>query len=112
MKISTCKPYSIKVYIAGPIEIAKQYLRKYSLQGFCCTIEPTLYIYTGAEEIGYVVGIENYPRFPESNEKLREIAFEICSGLIEETHQQSGMIVTNDESIMLSRRDSLPLKNN
>jgi hypothetical protein len=95
---TTCRTYEALIYISGPIEIAKQLLRRECLQkGLCVTIEPTLYIYTGGEEVGYVVGIRNYPRFPaetpEEVDDLRRRAFRIAEDLIAWTHQRSAMVV-------------------
>lgn len=106
IKSATC---SIKIYIAGPIEIAKQFLRKYCLRGFCCSIQEIDYIYTAGEESGYVIILENYSFYPKSDQQLLQIAEEICKGLILETHQSSAMIVTSNETFVVSRRKEIPL---
>lgn len=63
--MKTEKTYWVRLYLSGPIESAKQLLRKECGQkGLCVTVEPTSYIYTGGEESGYVVGLIQYPRFP------------------------------------------------
>jgi hypothetical protein len=42
--------YWVKIYLSGPIEEAKQIIRKYVKDvGLCVTIEDTLFVYTGGE---------------------------------------------------------------
>jgi hypothetical protein len=95
----------VTLHLAGPIEVAKQWLRAECLrEGLCVTIEPELFIYTGGEETGYRVGLVNYPRFPSSTEVLMERAESILAGLIEATHQHSGLLVGPGETVWLSRR--------
>lgn len=91
-----------KIYMSGPIDVAKQVIRKEcAAEGLCVTIEPTLYIYTGGEEQGYVVGLIQYPRFPKDDSKIFDRAMKIASLLLEETHQASGSIVTPSRTIYL-----------
>lgn len=101
----TCESFTVRIYIAGPIEIAKQILRRESLvEGLCVTIEPTLYLYSGGEEQGYVVGFINYPRFPKTPEEILTRAEHVANILLDETYQQSYTIVTPVESIFVSKR--------
>jgi len=101
----TCKSFDVKIYIAGPIEVAKQILRREALvEGLCVTIEPTLYLYSGGEEQGYVVGFINYPSLPMEQESILSRAKTIANKLLEETYQQSYTIVTPQESIFISKR--------
>lgn len=97
--------YEVKIYIAGPIEVAKQIIRKECLKGLCVTIEPTLYIYTQGEEQGYVVGLINYPRFPKSTEEIYQQAKELGSKLLQETYQCSFTIVATDRTEFFSIRE-------
>lgn len=102
---TTCESFSVKIYIAGPIEMAKQILRREALvEGLCVTIEPTLYLYSGGEEQGYVVGFINYPRFPKEHKEILARAEHIANILLNETYQQSYTIVTPVESIFVSKR--------
>lgn len=97
--------YTAKIYIAGPIEVAKQVLRKWAFDhGACFTIDPTTYIYTGGEEAGYVVGLINYPRFPKNPNLLFQEAMTIAQLLLEETHQHSFTVVADDRTEWFSRR--------
>jgi ferredoxin len=59
MNVKTEETYTVRLYLSGPVEVAKQVLREECMrEGLCVTIEPTTYIYTGGEEAGYVVGGE------------------------------------------------------
>lgn len=87
--------YWVKLYLSGPIEVAKQVLRAECMrEGLCVTIEPTTYIYTGGEETGYVVGLLNYPRFPKTPGEIAERAEIIAKRLLAETFQHSYLMVT------------------
>lgn len=86
--------YWARIYMSGPIDVAKQVLRRLVMEdGLCVTIEPTTFIYTGGEESGYVVGFVHYPRFPSSAERIRERAHSIMLTLLDETYQHSGLLV-------------------
>ncbi|HBO9153605.1 hypothetical protein [Pseudomonas aeruginosa] len=87
--------YWIKLYLSGPIEIAKNIIRQECLrEGLCITIDPTTFIYTGGEETGYTVGIVNYPRFPTSPDDLEDRARQLMHLLLEGTYQHSALMMT------------------
>lgn len=96
MRVQNIAPtFWAKIFIAGPIEQAKNLLRGECMaHGLCVTIEPTLYIYTGGEEAGYVVGLINYPRFPSTREDLIERAVKIAYYLMSATFQRSCTVQT------------------
>jgi hypothetical protein len=99
--------YWVKLYMSGPIEVAKQVCRKECLrEGLCVMIEPTTYIYTGGEESGFVIGLINYPRFPSTLQVIYERAIKLANILLEETHQSSVLIQTPTETRWLSRREA------
>lgn len=84
-----------RIYLAGPIEVAKQILRADLMrEGLCVTVEPTHFLYTGGEESGYVVGLINYPRFPSTQEAITARARDLLILLLDETHQKSGLLMT------------------
>lgn len=90
----TLPTYQIKIYLSGPIEIAKHVIREHVLENpLCVTIEPTTFIYTGGEESGYVVGLLNYPRFPKTADELNERANMLAELLLAKTFQRSALIV-------------------
>jgi hypothetical protein len=98
--------YWVKVFIAGPIDVAKQIIRKRVKEiGQCVTIEPTTYIYSGGEEVGYVVGFINYPRSPMSNKDIWNDAYDIANLLKEGTHQDSFTIMAPDRTVWMTDRN-------
>ncbi len=105
MKTVHAPTFQIKLYLSGPIEIAKQFLRAECMEkGLCVTVEPTLFIYTGGEEAGYVVGLLNYPRFPCEPEALVARARKIMVDLMLATHQHSALMVTPNTSEWVTQR--------
>ena len=106
MKDITRQTYWVKLYISGPIEVAKQELRAECLEeGLCVTIEPTSFIYTGGEESGYIVGFINYPRFPLPPEKINERARKVMLRLLKATHQQSALMMTPETTNWVTTRE-------
>lgn len=102
---ATATTYWVRLYISGPIEVAKQTIRADCLrEGLCVTIEPTTFIYTGGEEAGYVVGLVNYPRFPTTPETLEARARDLMTKLLEATFQHSAMLMTPTTTEWLTRR--------
>jgi hypothetical protein len=103
----TASTYWVKIYSSGSIETAKQIIREDVLQeGLCVTIEPTTFIYTGGEEVGFVVGLVNYPRFPSEPEKIKDRAMSLAMKLLEGTYQHSTMIMTPEETIWITKREA------
>ena len=99
--------YWARIYLSGPIEVAKQVIRKECLrEGLCVTIEPTLFIYTGGEEAGYVVGLVNYPRFPKTNQEIEDRAKDLALKLMIETAQQSALVMTPSVTHWYTIRDT------
>jgi hypothetical protein len=105
MVIKHAPTFQIRLYLSGPIDIAKQAIRAECLrEGLCVTIEPTTYIYSGGEEEGYVVGLLNYPRFPVTEEQLTARAEDLMTKLLEATHQHSALMVTPTNSVWVTKR--------
>lgn len=95
MRYESAPTYWVKLYLSGPIEVAKQTIRKECLEeGLCVTIDPTLYIYSGGEEQGFVVGFLNYPRFPSDSEQIIARARKVADKLLESTAQFSYLLET------------------
>ncbi len=106
MTENSCETFWAKIYIAGPIEFAKQIIRRECMQdGLCVTVEPTSYVYTGGEESGYVVGFVNYPRFPTEPEDIIKRAKDLMVKLLEETYQNSAMLVTTTKTEWVSKKE-------
>jgi hypothetical protein len=95
-----------RIYMSGPIEMAKQVCRETCMaKGLCVTVEPTHFIYTGGEEAGYVVGLINYPRFPSPPTPITERAEEIARMLMERTYQHSALVMTPEKTTWLTSRE-------
>lgn len=106
MRTEVSSTYTVRLYLSGPIEVAKQTIRAETMRaGLCVTIETTDYIYTGGEEAGYVVGLLNYPRFPCEPQQLEERARDLMQKLLLETHQHSALMVTPAQSEWITLRE-------
>ena len=62
--------------------------------GLCVTVTPTTHVYTGGQEIGAIVGLINYPRFPSVPALIEAKAIELGMGLREALGQESFSIQT------------------
>tara|TARA_R110002051_G_scaffold30008_2_gene69538 strand:+ start:17112 stop:17435 length:324 start_codon:yes stop_codon:yes gene_type:complete len=94
----------IKIYIAGDMASAKNYIRKFCMErGACFTLSPTDFIYTGGAESGMCIGLENYPRFPKLGEDLVEIARDLAEGLLDALYQKTAMVVSPDDTFWFER---------
>lgn len=105
MRTEIVATHWVRIYLSGPIEVAKQVLRAECLrEGLCVTVEPTTYIYTGGEEPGFVVGLLNYPRFPVTAEDLDRRARDLMHKLLAATCQHSALMVTPSASEWITLR--------
>lgn len=105
MNLLTEPTFAARIYLSGPIDVAKQTIREEVLrEGLCVTIEPTTFIYTGGEEQGYVVGLVNYPRFPASPDEITGRAMRLAGTLLVATHQLSALVVTPEKTTWMTRR--------
>ena len=106
MKTEMVETFWVKIYLSGPIETAKDIIRRDVLeQGLCVTIESTLFIYTGGEEFGFVVGLVNYPRFPINPELIWERALDLAMKLLEGTYQHSVLIMSPLQTKWITKRE-------
>lgn len=97
--------YWIRLYMSGPIEVAKQYLRQEcAREGLCVTVEPTTFIYSGGEESGFVVGFIDYPRFPKDAPDIWARAVLVRDGLLAATHQGSALLMDPTRTEWVTRR--------
>lgn len=105
MHKSRARHTSISIYIAGDYDTAKRISREYCDQnGFCVTVTPTTYVYTGGEESGVIVGLINYPRFPKYFHELFKIAEDLAEVLCSGLNQQSYSIDTPTDTHWYSHR--------
>lgn len=107
VKAKVAQTHVVRLYLSGPIEVAKQTIRAACLaEGLCVTVEPTLFIYTGGEEAGYVVGLLNYPRFPKEPAELQRRAVDLMHQLLEATYQHSALMVTPTQTLWVTKREA------
>ena len=75
--------------------------------GWCVTVTPTTYIYTGGWEKGAIIGIIQYPRFPTEETVLKKRTLKLANRLMEELGQYRVTINFPDEVIMLSNESKI-----
>ena len=103
--IKTCPTYEIFIHMAGDVDQAKQVCREFCFEkGFCVTVTPQDFIYTGGEEPGFRIGIMNYPRFPSERDELHKKAKDLAELLRVKLCQHSFSIVTPPYTIWESHR--------
>lgn len=112
MIVKTTKSFTIRIWIAGNYDRAEEICREYCEQGYCVSIQPANYIYTGGEESGVCVTLINYPRFPLSPSDLKIHAENLAEHLRIGLHQQSFSIEDPNETRFFSLRpeDNQPPK--
>jgi len=81
--------------MAGELSVAEQVCREFTMRvGWCVTVTPTKYIYTGGQESGFIVESINYARFPAEREKINSKAEELADLLREACCQRSYTLMT------------------
>lgn len=104
-----CPAYTVSIFMAGDISSAKTICRDFcDKEGLCVTVTPTTYVYTGGEEDGFVVGLINYPRFPNTPGAIYATAKALAEELYWRLGQQSYTIQTSDAAFWTSYRETTP----
>lgn len=102
---NSCDTAWATIFMAGPVELAKQVCREFCFEvGLCVTVEPTLYVYTGGEESGFRIGLINYPRFPSTAGEIQEKAEALADRLRGRLCQHSYTIMTPTGTHWRTRR--------
>lgn len=97
---------TVRIYMAGDFEQALACCRKYAFEtGFCVTVTPTEYVYTGGQESGVIVEAINYARFPSEPDALLRRMTELAAKLRIALCQHSFTIQTPTESEWFSWRE-------
>jgi len=105
LSLQTCDPYPVSIFIAGDYNGAEAICREYCDQvGLCVTLTKTLYVYTGGQEPGIIVGLINYPRFPKTSVDILLLAEDLGKKLLQDLNQQSFTIQGLDFCKFYSRR--------
>jgi ferredoxin len=95
-----------RIWIAGDAAVARQVCREYCMTvGLCVTVTPTDFIYTGGQEAGVVVGLLNYPRFPDKPPALAEKAMQLAGRLRAALCQHSVLVEGPDITTWISERE-------
>lgn len=104
MTDAACQTIRYDIFMAGDIAAAKQVCRRYCWdRGFCVTVEPVDFIYTGGEEAGFRVGLINYPRFPSDAVSLETHADRLGAELAAQPCQHSYSIIGPEQTRWISR---------
>ena len=106
MTIREASTYTATIYIAGDAKDAERICREFCMDhGFCVTVTPTTYVYTGGAESGVIVGCINYPRFPAEPQALFDKATALAEALKAGLFQHSYTIVTPSKTVWVSERE-------
>lgn len=90
--------------VVYPMGIINAVCREYCDEtGFCVSVTPTTFYYTNGNEKGAIVGIINYPRFPQSATELKIRAIYLAEELRKACDQYRVTVVMPDETIMVCR---------
>lgn len=98
--------YEVRVYVAGDSAEAKRICAHWCYEiGCCVTVTETEFIYTGGRETGAIVGMVNYPRFPDSRERIWSQAEQLAERLIVGLAQHSALVQGDEAAQWMTRRD-------
>lgn len=85
---------STRLFICGNLTTIKQTVAKFVAQnGWCVTVTPTDYIYTGGEEEGVIIEAINYARFPSTQAFRRERMKDLGMMIAKAANQRSFSIM-------------------
>jgi hypothetical protein len=100
--------FPVSIFVAGDYDKARAICQDHcDAVGLCVTVTRTTYVYTGGEEEGVIVGLINYPRFPQTVLRLIEKeADELSRKLVEGLHQHSCTIQTPERTTWFSWREA------
>jgi hypothetical protein len=92
--------------IVHAVEYVEQICQEYVNEiGWCVTVTPTKFIYSGGAEPGVNIGAINYPRFPSTKAEIDLRLIGLADELMIVLNQQRCTIVSTNE-IMLLENDS------
>lgn len=104
-RIETADSFPVSLFIAGDYEQACKSAREYCDQyKWCFTVTKTSYVYKGGQEDGVIIGLINYPRFPNDGETIMNHAFELGKKLIVDLNQQSFSVQGPNKTVWVSYR--------
>jgi len=71
---------------------------------YCVTVTPTKYFYVNGFEDGAIIGLINYPRFPNTKKGIIKKALELGNILMTELNQCRISITTPDNTYLLENK--------
>ena len=80
----------------------RNYCTKHKL---AVTLTNTKFIYVNGYEDGMIIGLINYPRFPNTKEKIKDTALNIAELLMYKFKQYRISVIIGDETIMLENNN-------
>ena len=112
MKTTTCKTYSVKIWMAGDIDRARDICRQFCRYNpLCVTVSACDYIYPYGEESGFVVGLINYPKFPSTMHELTTLAEYLAECLMDGLCQKAYTIQSDNGTQWFSKEDEIETAN-
>lgn len=101
-----CPSYPVSIFIAGhDVPRAEDVCAAYCDEvGLCVTVTMTEYVYTGDKELGLIIGLINYPRFPAAPEAILAHAEQLAERLRTALKQDSYSIQTPETTYWVSHR--------
>jgi hypothetical protein len=113
MKTKDCGTYWANIYVGfregydgkiHTIEEAKDIVQKYcDDKSYCVTITPTTFVYKKGREDGCVIGLINYPRFPESIHNILKRAEILAEIFLKEFNQFKISVVSPVHTFMIEK---------
>jgi ferredoxin len=98
--IAVCKTWTASIFMAGDIGTAKQVAREFCRTvGFCLSIRPERFIYTGGEESGFCVTVIQYPKFQQPEHELWDVTVFIADLIRDRCCQRSYTIISTDRTL-------------
>lgn len=108
MKTKTTRTYTVTIFMAGDISVARQVCREACMQkGLCVHIYEADFVYTGGMETGFAIGLINYPRFPVAERDLFGRAAALAEMVRERCCQRSYTLVATDKTVWVTTEDGL-----
>jgi hypothetical protein len=105
MRAAETSSYPVQIWLAGDHAKAIELCRAYCDEtGFCVTVTPTTYVYTGGQDAGVCIGLINYGRFPSEPAAIFARAKELAKRLIAGLRQESASIQALDKTLWISFR--------
>jgi hypothetical protein len=105
-----CPSYPVSIFMAGQMWEAQNICARFCDEiGLCVTLTRTDYIYTNGGEMGFIVGLINYPRFPAEPEQIWQHAEGLAEALRIGLRQDSYTIQAPDKTVWISHRAPEPL---